>query len=103
MTWKKVCFLQFFSNGSLVYFQKGVAVNSRFRNVGLCFRNLNSGPGCPVGSGGAVLPTVCVGWERCWAEEWPEGRQIVWMTNASVMGGCLFFKRSFKYHLLRGN
>lgn len=66
-------------------------MNSRFRNVGVCFQNLNPGPGRPVGSRGAVLPTVLVG---CWTEEWPEACSIVWMMNASVMGDHLFFKQA---------
>ena len=41
------CFLQCLLNGGLDYSWQGAAVNSRFRNAGLCFQNLNSGPGCP--------------------------------------------------------
>lgn len=67
-------------------------MNSRFRNVGLCFQTVNSGPGAPGGSGGSGLPTAPLG-GKCWSEEWPEGLWIVWMTNASVMGDCLFLNR----------
>lgn len=45
------CFLQCLLNGCLDYSWQGAAVNSRFRNAGLCFQNLNSGPGHPVGAG----------------------------------------------------
>lgn len=69
-------------------------MNSRFRNVGLCLQNLNSGPGRAVGSGDAVLPTELAVWGRRWAEGWPEACSIVWMMNASVTGDCLFFKQA---------
>lgn len=73
------CFLQCLLNGCLDYSWQGAAVNSRFRNAGLCFQNLNSGPGRPVwgGSGGAGLPTALVDRERCWPEGWSEGFWIV--------------------------
>lgn len=66
-------------------------MNSRFRNVGFCFQNLNPGPGHPVGSRGAGLTNVLVG---CWTKDWPEDHLIIWMMNASVMGDHLFFKQA---------
>lgn len=91
---KWAMFCSFSLTAPLVYSEKGVAVSSRFRNVGLCLKNLNSGPGHAVGSGDAALPTELVGWDRRRAEGRPEGCSIVWMMNASVMGDCLFFKQA---------
>ena len=71
-------------------------MSSRFRNVGLCFQTMNSGPGRP-GALGALEALGCqlrsLAGKRCWSEEWLEGLWIVWMTNASVMGDCLFLNR----------
>ena len=86
-------FLRFFLTSCPDCFWQGVAVNSRFRNVGLCFQNMNSGPGRLGAPEALGCQLHLLAGKRCWSEEWPEGLWIVWMMNASVMGDCLFLNR----------
>ena len=92
-TWEMGWFLRFFLTSCPGCYWQGVAVNSRFRNVGLCFQNMNSGPGRLGAPEALGCQLHLLAGKRCWSEEWPEGLWIVWMMNASVMGDCLFLNR----------
>ena len=69
-------------------------MNSRFRNVGLCFQNMNSGPGRPGAPEALGCQLHLLAGKRCWSEG-AAGRPLNCLDDECICHGrMLVFKQA---------